>query len=251
MSITNVFNNEDSTFLSQVPVALLEQNILMQFGNPDNFRMDYISSFINQFNYSKELVEDDDENDTLLSYHDNFIDFMEETFMNRLGIGINNLKEMSREEQQDLVHFTYRFFIINMKNNFFNLFYNYINENKEFFIENATRRKDITTQAFKKEIDEDDATILANLSDIMNYIVHDVKLDVDDFLRLCEGDEPSTELTLVTEYYEDFILTGNFTEKYCNMIRIPMRIKIEGEIRNRILKKYREENPLLPREIIE
>ena len=176
---------------------------------------------------------------------------MKETLFNKLGIGINELEEMSFEEQEDLIHFVYRFFIINMKNNFFNLFLNYINENKESLIENAKRKKDVTSQAFKKEIDEDDATILANLSDIMSFVMHDANLTVDDFMRLCEGDTPSTEVTLVTEYFDDFIVTGNFIPYYVRMLRTPMKIRIEGEIRNRILKKYREENPLLPREEID
>jgi len=239
----NTFNNE-SSFLSQVPVALLEENILTQFNNPENFRMDYVSSFINSFKYSKEFIEDDDEMNELISHHDEFMFFMKDMLFEKLGIGINDFGEMSVEEKQDLIHFTYRFFIINIKDNFFNLFLNYINENKQFLFENSTRKKDITTQAFRKEISDEDTAILANMSDIMTYILTDANLTVDDFLRLCEGDESSTELTLVNEYFDDFILTGNFIEKYAKMLRISMRIRIEGEIRNRILKKYREENPL-------
>ena len=251
MSIENFVSQVDNSFLSQVPVALLEENILMQFNNPDNFRMDYIASFIESYEYSKGFIEDDEEAETLNRYHDEFMNFMKETLSMRLGLGINDFGEMSREEQEDLIHFTYRFFIINMKNNFFNLFLNYIEENKESLLEKATRKKDVTSQAFKKEINDDDATILANLSDFMTYIIRDANLTVDDFLRLCEGEAPSTELTLLNEYYDDFIITGNFIEKYTRMIKIPMRIRIEGEIRNRILKKYREANPLLPREDIE
>ena len=244
-------NGNDESLLSLVPVALLEENILTQFSNPDNFRMDYVSSFINSFKYSKEFIEDDDEMETLMGNHDEFLQFMKTILFERLGVGINDFEEMSPEDRQDLIHFVYRFFIINIKQNFFNLFLNYINENKESLIENAKRKKDVTSQAFKREISDEDTTIIANLSDIMNFVMADAKLTVDDFLRLCEGDEPSTELTLVAEYYDDFILTGNFIEKYTRMLRVPMRIRIEGEIRNRILKKYREENPMLPREIEE
>jgi len=247
LSIENVTNVEDS-FLSQVPVALLEENILTQFRNPDNFRMDYIASFISSYKYSLGMIEDDDEKMELVSQHDEFMNFMQDTLFEKLGIGINNFGEMSYEEQEDLVHFVYRFFIINMKQNFFNLFLNYINRNKEMLLENAVRRKDVTSQAFKRELPEEDTIILANLSDIMNYVINDAELTVDDFLELCEGESPSTELTLMSEYYDDFIITGNFIERYTRMLRIPMRIRIEGDIRNRILKKYREENPLLPRE---
>lgn len=247
MSIEYIANIEDS-FLSQVPVALIEENILTQFRNPDNFRSDYIASFISSYKYSKEMVEDDDEMTELRSHHEEFMNFMKDTLFEKLGIGIDNFEEMSEEEQEDLIHFTYRFFIINMKHNFFNLFLNYINKNKESLIEKAVRRKDVTSQAFKKEISDEDTIILANLADIMNYVMNEENLTVDDFFELCEGDAPSTELTLVSEYYDDFILTGNFIEKYVRMLRIPMRIRIEGDIRNRILKKYREENPLLPRE---
>ncbi len=247
MDINGLINDE-STFLSQVPVALIEENILTQFSNPFNFRLDYVAEFISSYKYSLEFIEDDDELAELNARHDEFIDFMVEVLQKKLGLGINDLKEMSFEEQEDLIHFTYRFFIINMKTNFFNVFLNYINENKEALIENAVRRKDITSQAFRREVTEEDAIILANLSDIMNYIMAENTLLVDDFLRLCEGESPSTELTLVSEYFEDFILTGNFIQNYVRMLRIPMKIQIEGNIRNMILKKYREENPIMVEE---
>lgn len=248
MSIEYDVTQTDSTFLSQVPVALLADNIVTQFANPDNFRMDYVASFIDSYNYSKEFIEDDDELRELNSHHDEFMEFMKDTFSNKLGLGIVDFGEMGFEEQENLIHFTYRFFIINMKNNFFNLFYNFINENKDFLIENSKRKKDVTSQAFRKELTEEDALILANLSDIMNYVMTDAELTSDDFLRLCEGETPSTEVTLVAEYFDDFILTGNFVPYYVRMLRTPMRIRIEGEIRNRILKKYREENPIMNRE---
>ena len=240
-------SQNDETFLSQVPVALLKENILTQFNDPEHFRMDYMASFINSFTYSKEFIENDDEMEALRTVHDEFMFFMKDTLTEKLGVGINDFGEMGYDEQEELIHFTYRFFIIRLKQNFFNLFYNYICENKDALVgvSSFRRKKDITSQAFKKEIGDDDTIILANLPDIMHYIIYEANLTIDDFLRLCEGEESSTELTLVTKYFDDFILTGNFIERYARMLRISMRIRIEGDIRNRILKKYREQNPIL------
>lgn len=238
-------NYESSSFLSKVPVSLLKENITTQFKDPENFRIDYVSSFIDSFNYSIGSIEDSDEEEELLTLHDDFIEFMESMIYEKLGVGIEGLEELSRQDQEDLILFTYRFFIINIRKNFFNLFFNYIKEHKEELLANAKRYKDVTSQAFKKEISEEDTAILANLSEFMDCAIQDGRLTIDDFFRYCEGDKSCVETMFVTKAFDDFTLTGNFIKTYAKLVRPTMRIRIEAEIRNNILKKYREAAPEL------
>lgn len=232
---------EDDEFLSKVPITVLEQSISTQFRDPNNFRVDYVASFIRQYKYSIENCESDEEIMDVNSLHDEFIDFMEKCLLDKLNVGIENLGDMSYDEQEELILFVYRFFLINIRKNFTNVFYNYIMENKERLVENAKRTKDITFQAFKDKLTEEDTIIIANLSDFIDECMEDGRLDVDDFLRLCEGDEPCTETVIVSDNYNEYILTGNFVSKYFRLLRTPLRIIIEGDLRSKILKPYRED----------
>lgn len=235
------------TLLSNVPISLLEENILTQFGDPSNFRMDYMTQFVESFEYSKQFVEETEEEEELQRLHDEFMNFMKNILQTKLNIGIPEFGEMSNDDKEEITRFTYRFFIINIVENFTNFFYNFIMENKDKLIENVKRRKDLTSQAFKKELSEEDILIIANLSDIMNQILEDDTICSEDFLRLCIGENPVTETTLVNEYFESYVMNGNFVEPYNRMLKLSMKVRIEAGIRNLILKKYRE-NPALTKE---
>ena len=61
---------------------------------------------------------------------------------------------------------------------------------------------------------------------------------VDEFLDLCERDEPRIELNAVREYYSSTTLTGNFIENYTSMVDSEFISEIQTKVRNYILKKY-------------
>lgn len=227
-------------FLSQVPLALIEENINIQFENPDNYRMDYVSEFIRSYLYSMRIVEDVDEKDSVEQLKDEFVDFMENAFTKRLGIGIENLEELGAESALNTVLFTYRFFVLNVRKNYLNFIYNYIQKNRVELVSKLPRKKDITSQAFKKTIDEDDVIILANLSKAIEICLYDERVDIDEFLTLCAGSTNSLEAEFVLDKFNNFEMTGNFLPRYRRMLKDSMKVRIEAEIRNRILKKYRD-----------
>lgn len=231
--------DETESFLAQLPVGLIKESIETQFKDPENYRMDYVSSFMQSYQYSIENMEDDDDKDTIEEMKDNFIDFMVQLFEKRLHLGFENFEEMGDGDKLDTLLFTYRFFILGIRKNFLNVIWNYIQENKEDLQTKVHRKKDITSQTFRKEISEEDTTIIANLSEIIDMCLMNENLDVDEFFRLAEGNNPSTELTIISEKFDNFEITGNFVPHYVRMLRSPMRIRIEGELRNRILKSYR------------
>ena len=96
--------------------------------------------------------------------------------------------------------------------------------------------------AFKAEIDDDDeVSILANLSEVIEDIFEEMKndFDIDQFFDLCEAEEPSLELSFVRKAYDSLDLTGNFISKYIDLIVDSyFIIEIQSKVRNKILKKY-------------
>lgn len=231
---------EDEVFLSEVPIEIIKESITTQFNEPFEYRKkDYVRSFISRYNFSKENLFDDDLTLTEI-YRDEFLKFMENTFENYLCIGFPDLEDKDEDTQDDLIHLTYRFFIKNIKKNFINLFSNFINDKRNETSSFCEKRKDITATNFKSEIDDDyDIQVLANLDNIIEGITAEVKnYTVDDFFKLCTGDELSLELEFVENAYFEFNITGNFIEKYFEMINDDFLVEIQSKLRNRILKKY-------------
>lgn len=234
-------DDEEELFLSEVPMSLIQHSIETQFDDPlENRKRDYIKSFIKKYEFSKDNMLDDDILILDIS-RDNFLKFIEDIFYKYLNIGFTNLEDLSEDDQHELIHLTYRFFIRNIKSNFVNITLNYINNNKSTISENFTKKKDVTTLNFKTEIDDEyEIVVLGNLGDIINFIFEDIinKYDVDEFLELCKGDEVSVELEFVINKFKEFELTGNFIEKYIEMLSDEFKTEIQSKVRNNILRKY-------------
>ena len=232
---------EDELFLSEVPIELIQSSIKTQFDEPLEYRKkDYVQSFITKYEFSKENLLEDDVI-MLDVYRDRFLEFIEKIFYDYLSVGFTNLDDMSEDDQHELIHLTYRFFIKNIKKNFVNLLYNFIQEHKDEISQKYTKKKDVTALNFKTEIDDDyDILVLSQLGDIIDDIIEDLKqsYDVMEFLNLCVSDEPILELEYVKNAYNEMELTGNFIENYLNMIDDEFLSEIQSKIRNRILKKY-------------
>lgn len=228
----------DEMFLSKVPLEIIEESIQNQFINPWEYRKkDYVQTVITKYVISKDNMVEDELED-LERLNEDFISFMLRMFDIYLDIGVNDIDILEMDDQHELIHLTYRFFIKNMKKNFVNLIINYINENKSELYDDLPKKKDVTSLHFKSEIDnEEDATILSNLSTIVNHILS-IDFGVDEFLDLCQGDSNTLENEFVRKKFEDFTLVGNFIEKYTDMVGEDFKIDLESKIRNRILKKY-------------
>ena len=139
MSNLNEFNDygynpnevDSEIFLSDIPLSLMKETIRNQFEEPLEYRKnDYLQTFFNKYEFTKENMTEDDEEEVEELYS-GFISFMEEIFKEFLGIGIPNLDDMSEEEQEEIIRFIYRYFIIDIRKNFVNVIYNYIKERKE------------------------------------------------------------------------------------------------------------------------
>ena len=134
---------EDELFLSEVPVELLQSSIKTQFQEPLEYRKkDYVQSFITKYEFSKDNMLEDDVI-MLDLYRDKFLLFIENIFYEYLGIGFSNLDDMDVDDQNELIHLTYRFFIKNMKKNFVNIVNNYIKKHKNEIENDYIKKKDV------------------------------------------------------------------------------------------------------------
>ena len=99
-------DDEEELFLSEVPISLLQHSIETQFDDPlENRKIDYIQSFINKYEFSKENMLDDDLEMLELS-RDEFLKFIENIFSDYLNVGFTNLEDMGEDDQHDLIHLT-------------------------------------------------------------------------------------------------------------------------------------------------
>jgi hypothetical protein len=229
---------DNELFLSSVPLNLIEEAIKSQFDDPLEYRKtDYIQSFLNKYHFSVDNMYEDDQNE-LNELHDDFIEFIKNIFYEYLNIGIPNIEDKPEEDQHQIIHHTYRYFITNIKKNFTNLIINYIENNKEEISNLFIKKKDVIYLNFKSEIsDEFDVLLLSNLSSIIEHILTE-EYDIDKFFELTTSDELSVELEFVKKSFDEFDLTGNFIQPYVTMVDKYFRTELESKVRNKILKKY-------------
>lgn len=231
---------ESEIFLSDVPLSLMMETIRSQFDDPMEYRKnDYVQSFLNKYNFTKEeMTEDDDEEVDEL--YTKFISFMESIFKEYLGIGLPTLDDDSEEDQEELIHFIYRYFMIGIRKNFVNLIFNYIEEHKVTIADNIEKKRDVTTLSLKRNVtDENDITILSNLSEVINDIL-DTEFTIDEFFKYSRTDESQLEIDFASDKYDSCDITGNFVSKYCSMVDEDLKVEIECKVRNKILKKYKK-----------
>ena len=239
-----MLEEDDSVFLNAIPLSILKDSIETQFREPFEYRKkDYVMEYIKKYNYRKENPDEiDEELESLETLHDEFIVFMGKTFDKFLDIGFVDLLDTSVEEQCDIIHRTYRYFIKNIKKNFTLLIKNEIDENKDEIIYNIDKKKDVTYKAFKREIDDEEyVLVLSNLDIVIEKIIDKVikKYSVDKFLEMTDPEEYDPDFEFVKRAYgDDNLLVGNFVEKYCNMLDPIAIIGIESKVRNYILKKF-------------
>lgn len=238
-------NDIDSdSFLSELPLSLLKENIVSQFDDPLEYRKkDYVQTFISMYRYSEENADayEAEDMDNIMELRDDFYVFMQKILKDYLGLGFVDFPDMSKEDQDDMIHYVYRFFIINMKKNFSCYIMNYIdNHHGEFCRDDEEKKKDVTTLSLKKDVtDLEDIYILANLGEVIDSILTE-DISVDDFLKNCDKDESCLETRFVTNKFDKFKLTGNFVEKYVEMLDYDFKLELEIKIRNKILKKYKK-----------
>ena len=230
---------EDDIFLSDVPPSVILESIRTQFEDPslDN-KTDYVTNFIDTYDSSKEECADDDEVNQLHDIKNNFYAEIRHLFRTNLNLGFPDFEDLGESEQDELIRFSYRYFILHMKKNFSHLVQNYIDKHRDDILNICEKKKDVTTLAYKKDIsDPDDLLILSNIPAIVRHVIA-VEFDVDEFLELSMG-KHDYECEYVNQAYDECRITGNFIEQYMERIDQTMIADISDKVRSKVLKRIR------------
>lgn len=245
IGFTSIFDDDvdDADFLSEVPVSLIESSLEEQFLEPLEYRKkDYIGEYLTKYKDIKENDILEDEYKGADKDHDEFISFVRDIFEKFLDVSFVDLDNKPIDDQHEIIHNTYKYFIKNIKKNFVSIACNEITENKAEYLSHIdSPRRDVTYLTFKQEIDnEEDAMLLSNLSEVISDIISHVKEDytVNKFFEMADYGEADFVRSYVMDAYESYDLTGNFVPMYCDMIDTDFLIEIESKVRNFILKKY-------------
>ena len=227
---------EEDIFISDIPIDLTKENIKYQFQNPMDNDIDYITTFIDSYDFSMENCGDPDEKKRLIELRDDFFSFVRTLFKEYLDVGFPDFEDHDMETQNDLILCAYRYFVINIKRNFVHLVLNYIDKRKNSVLELCDKKKDVTTLAYKKEIqDPDDLLIISNINEIVRFIINS-EFDVGEFLSLARK-KNDYEAEYVDDAYDNVHITGNFTSKYRSMFDDEYLVSIVNKIRQKILKR--------------
>ena len=248
-------DDSEDQFLSEIPISLMKENIKDQFECPlENRNRDHIETFIKMYQFSKDNVNayEDSDLDEIIEMRDDFYIFMRQLFNTYLGIGFVDFDDKSQERQDDLIHYTYRFFIKNIKKNFVSYIMTVIGEKHDEYgrlYDEYGLKKDVTSASFKKEIDDGAGIyVLSKLSDVIDDILSE-EISIDEFFEKCDGDDPRLETKFVKEAFDDLEITGNFVENYIQMIDADFISEIESKVRNKVLKQSRNKAATIASEL--
>lgn len=235
---------EDSeVMLSELPLSIIKDSIKQQFEDPAKYGTnDFVQTFETRYVITKENMDEENEEE-INELYIQFISFMRDIFKDKLSLGFPYLEDMSEEEQIELIHYTYRFFILNMKKNYLTFIFNYIVEHKKELAEVLPKKKDVTTNTLKNMIsDEGDVTIMASITECVDIILKDETISVEDFMRLSRGNDADLENDFINDKYDDFNINGDFVDKYKELIDPITRTEIETQVRIKMLQKYSSED---------
>lgn len=233
---------DSETLLSELPLEIIMQSIEEQFENPMEVGgNDYVQAFETRWILTKDTITDENE-DEIYKLYDTFMKFMEDSIKKYLGLGLPEFEDASEDEQLEQIHYIYRYFIRNIKKNFINYFLQYIENHINSLADMLPEVKDVTTINLKQYVDDKACiSIIANLNTCLKIIMENSH-SIEDFLSYSRGTKANLEADYIDQMYDDYKLTGNFIEKYCNMIDEDFLIEIELKVRNKFLKSCRKKS---------
>lgn len=235
---------EDSIILTQDSLDLITESIRRQFEDPSGHgKIDAVETFMTRYKVTISEAEDNCDEEEIAKakdIHRRFIAFMEAILKEKLKIGIPELDDMGMDEQDEMVHYLYRFFITNVRQNMLNFIKAYIKKNKDALGSMLPDTKTVSSKRFSDIMDDQNMIrICANLSDVVKLALGDKDITVTDFLEMCRAKEDDLEREFINEQYDNAGVTGNFVNKYRKMLPEWFVIELESALLTYLVSKYK------------
>lgn len=205
--------------LVELPFELIKESIIEQINDPVSSKTNYIDVILDKYDLFRSQYSDNEEIITELDEHvRSFLIFIMEAIDNKFGLGLDLNEIAARKDLIDIVECLYKYFVVRYVKNITRFITKYIFKNKKVFVNyyNDKNRKDVSTVAYKKQIeDPDDLIIMACLPSIIKNIIS-MEVESEDFIKLSVGNG-NYEASVVKELIRTGKLIGDFYRPYISM----------------------------------
>lgn len=222
--VDGVALTEEESYGEYLSIDMIMATIEEQFANPFQYaKQDFMKQYFALRSYRRKMAVEDDDLEEITEEDLEFKGFMIRIFMDYLKIGFPNITDMNEDEQDALLHMTYRLFFFHIKRNFKSLIYNTLIKNEEYFLNLFEYDTDYNSVIEKSQpfLTSTGLLFMHHIFEIGQYIINpDTYETVDDFLDLIASSslKNQAEITTVSEAYETCDITGNFIFDYLSML---------------------------------
>lgn len=234
--------NEIDHILADIPFDLLRETILEQIEYPINNSINYLDTILSKAKMYTERYRDTEiDTDVTKAVNEFLVSIMVEIDAKyQLGLDIDVISESA--DVYEIGEAVYNYFIVNYSKNISRFMAKYIEKYKKTLSDTFTdiNKKDVSTISYKRIIkNKDDLVIIANLPDILKYII-DQEIDDVEFLQLSSGNNDYYS-SIIINLLESNRMLGGFVVNYLGSCRDQYDYvydEIHTKIKVKIMKKY-------------
>lgn len=211
-------DTEIDMIITDLPLDLIKENIRAQIADPLYTRVNYIESIEDKIDM---LIETYGEIPDMMDKVNNLIidiySFIISNVCERFEIGYD-IDFSQPENVREIAKAMYHYLVVRYKKNIFKYIMNYIGlHKKELGVRYNDKRKDVTTIAVKRKVkNKEEASIIANLPDIVSEVLN-LDTSVEDFFSMTSGSS-NYESSYLNDLFNTFTLNGDFVNTYFNIV---------------------------------
>ncbi len=233
---------ETDSLISDFPIELLKENLRYQIENPLSTDVNYLETIMDRYHVLKgDFGDNEDAMEILTNETMDFFNFVIGQINDKFELSLNVDMYDNLQDCIDGGMILYRFLVLRYRKNVTKYLTKFITKNKKSLIEefeDDLKKKDVTTVASKKKNkNRDDALIIANLPNIISYIMS-LEIEPLDFMKYIAG-EDNFEASYITRLILEGNLMSNFVPGYLNNIVVDYRDimdEIQTDVKMKLMK---------------
>lgn len=226
-------------------LEMIMSTISEQFKYPDEYyKQDFVADYFDWRSYKRKTAISDEDFEEIDQKDEYFKGFLITRLSDYFGIGFPTISDSSEEEQDLMLHMTYRYFLIHIKRNMKAFIKNAMNQLEETLISNFqnTQLNDVISESHPY-LNETGVILLHHVYEIGNYLIsYGRDLSIEEFLQLTMSQKlkNQTEISVMEQGYRDCDMVGNFVIPYLRLLETYRDSYINSLISQEIREKYRQ-----------